>query len=257
MADSRAIMARAATARRAVVLGSGFIGLEVAAALRGRGLEVHVVSLEQRSLERIVGPQLGDFIQRLHESKGVVFHLRSSLVDIGRDHVVLDNGKELAADLVVLGAGVKPRSALAEVAGLATTDGILTDEYLETDVPGVYAAGDVARWRDVDGRSRRVEHWVVAQRQGQLVAENMLGGRKPFATIPFFWSTHYDLTIRYVGHAAGWDEAIVEGEMEARDCAVIYRRGGLLQAVATIGRDVQSLEYERQLERSMGGAGAY
>lgn len=257
MADSRAIMARAATAGQAVVLGSGFIGLEVAAALRGRGLEVHVVSLEQRSLERIVGPQLGGFIQRLHESNGVVFHLRSSLVDIGRDHVVLDNGKELAADLVVLGAGVKPRSALAEAAGLATTDGILTDEYLETDIPGVYAAGDVARWRDIDGRSRRVEHWVVAQRQGQLVAENMLGGRKPFATRPFFWSTHYDVTIRYVGHAAGWDEAIVEGEIEARDCAVIYRRGGLLQAIATIGRDVQSLEYERQLERSMGGSDTY
>jgi len=257
MADSRAIMARAAAARRAVVLGSGFIGLEVAAALRGRGLEVHVVSLEQRSLERIVGPQLGEFIQRLHESNGVVFHLRSSLVEISRDHVVLDNGDELAADLVVLGAGVKPRSALAEAAGLATTDGILTDEYLETDVPGVYVAGDAVRWRDVDGRSRRVEHWVVAQRQGQLVAENMLGGRKPFSAVPFFWSTHYDVTIRYVGHAAGWDEAIVEGDMEARDCAVIYRRGGMLQAVATIGRDLQSLEYERQLECSASQSGCH
>lgn len=252
MADSRAITARAATARRAVVLGSGFIGLEVAAALRTRGLEVHVVSLEQRPLERIVGPQLGDFLQYLHERNGVVFHLRSSLLAIGSDHVILDNGNALAADLVVVGTGVRPRSLLAEAAGLATAGGILTDEYLETDAPGVYAAGDVARWRDPDGGSQRVEHWVVAQRQGQLVAENMLGGRKPFAVVPFFWSTQYDVTIRYVGHASGWDETILEGDMEARNCAVIYRRNGVLQAAATIGRDAQSLQYERQLERSPG-----
>ncbi len=184
MADSRAIMARAAAARRAVVLGSGFIGLEAAAALRGRGLEVHVVSLEQRSLERIVGPQLGAFVQRLHESHGVVFHLRSSLSSIGRDHVILDSGDELAADLVVLGAGVRPRTVLADVAGLATTDGILTDQYLETDAPGVYAAGDVARWRGVDGRTSRVEHWVVAQRQGQLVAETCSAAEGPSRRSP-------------------------------------------------------------------------
>lgn len=247
-ADSRAIVARAKAATSAVVLGSGFIGLETAAALRERGLEVHVVSLDARPLEKILGPQLGDFIRRLHETHGVVFHIRASLAAIGAQTVTLSDGVELAADLVVIGVGVRPRTGLAEVAGLAVDHGILVNEQLETATPGIFAAGDVARWQ-TDDETSRVEHWVVAERQGQVVAENMLGANMAFQDTPFFWSAHYDVTIRYVGHGEGWETVEVDGDIAARDCAVSYRKGERTLAVATIGRDLTSLEQSRWFGR--------
>ena len=240
-ADSRAIAGRAAQAKVAVVLGSGFIGLEVAASLRHRGLEVHVVSLDERPLERVLGRALGDFLRALHEEHGVHFHMKSSIASIGAKSVTLSDGRELAADLVVLGIGVRPETALAEAAGLAVDRGILVDQHLETAVPGIYAAGDVARWRDAGGGQSRVEHWVVAERQGQVAAGNMLGGRQAFRDVPFFWSAHYDVSIRYVGHAEGFDEVEVLGSIEKRDCEVRYRKGGRLLAVAAIGRDAAAL----------------
>lgn len=241
-ADSRAIVERAKTARSAVVLGSGFIGLETAAALRARGLGVHVVSRDARPLESVLGPDLGDFIRALHESHGATFHMGASLASIGASSVTLDNGADLAADLVIIGAGVRPRIALAEAAGLAVDHGILVDERLKTGVSGIYAAGDVARWRDGrSGQTSRIEHWVVAERQGQIAAENMLGARKPFQDVPFFWSAHYDVAIRYVGHAERWDTAEIDGDITARDFLVSYRKGGKTLAVAAIGRDREAL----------------
>jgi NADPH-dependent 2,4-dienoyl-CoA reductase/sulfur reductase-like enzyme/nitrite reductase/ring-hydroxylating ferredoxin subunit len=248
-ADSRAILAAAESAKAAVVVGASFIGLEVAASLRVRGIDVHVVGLEPVPLERVMGRDIGAFLRNLHESHGVTFHLGQSVSQVDGKQVTLTGGTTLQADIVVLGVGVRPAIALAEQAGLAIDRGISVNEYLETSAPGVFAAGDIARWPDPHCGDRiRVEHWVVAQRQGQAAARNMLGLREPFAAVPFFWSQHYDVVINYVGHAEKYDTATIDGTLESRDCAVTYRRGERTVAVATISRDLQSLQAERAME---------
>ena len=249
LADSRAIVARAAPGKRAVVIGASFIGLEVAAALRARDVDVEVVAPEATPLARVLGDEVGRFVRGLHEARGVRFHLGRRPVAILAGAVEIEGGLVLAADFVVMGVGVRPRVDLAQAAGLKIENGVVVDRFLQA-AEGIWAAGDIARHPDPrTGELVRVEHWVAAERMGQAAARNVLGAQRPFRDVPFFWSAHYDVTLAYVGHATDWDEVEIDGSLEARDATVVYRREGRVLAVVTIGRDRVSLRAEAALER--------
>jgi apoptosis-inducing factor 3 len=227
--------------------------LEVAASLVRRGLKVSVVAPETLPLERVLGTELGTLVKTVHEQQGVTFCLERTVTAIEEKKVVLDDGSRVDADLVVAGIGVRPDLQLAESAGLTLDNGLAVNEFLETSASGVFAAGDVARWPDAYSDLRlRIEHWVVAERQGQVVARNMLGARDCFDDIPFFWSAHYDkLSIQYIGHVERWDETRIEGDVMKMDCAVSYMVGSRRRAMATINRDRKNLETEVQLETEL------
>jgi NADPH-dependent 2,4-dienoyl-CoA reductase/sulfur reductase-like enzyme len=250
--DSKTIAEKASSAHRVVVIGASFIGLEVAASLRGRNIEVHVVAPDRQPLEQVLGGEVGAFIRKLHESHGVVFHLGRTVDRVGDSGVALSDGTTLDVDFIVVGAGVRPSLALASQAGLTVDRGVVVNQYLETSHAGIYAAGDIARWPDPrSGQAIRVEHWVVAERQGQVAAKNMLGQSEPFNAVPFFWSQHYDVTVNYVGHAERWDEIHIDGTLEEHNCTIDLRLGGKTVAVATIARDLVSLQAELSMEREI------
>ena len=246
--DAEAVSKAADKAKVAVVIGASFIGLETAAALRKRGLEVHVVAPESVPLEKTVGSKVGRWVQGVHEKEGVVFHLGAQAQRFAGGALSLDKGEPIGCDFVVLGVGVKPRVELAEAAGLKVDNGVVVDDRLRA-ADGIYAVGDIARYPDpISGRLIRVEHWVHAQRQGQHVARLILGEDAPFADVPFFWSAHYDKAFHYDGHAEGFDTPKVDGSVEAYDATVRYEKNGKLAALVTLDRDMASLEAEAEFE---------
>jgi apoptosis-inducing factor 3 len=260
LADSRAIIAAAEQARHAVVVGASFIGMESAAALRARGLEVAVVAPDAVPFERTLGPALGLTLRAAHERNGVHFHLGRQVSEIAPAGVKLDDGTVLPAELVVVGIGVRPLTELAKEAGLGGDDGVPVNQYLETSFPGIFAAGDIASYPDPrDGERIRVEHWVAAQRQGQAAARNILGRREPFTDPPFFWTNQWDVRLRYVGNARTWEEVHIDGDVAEGNAAVRYLAGGRTRAYVTLGRDLDSLKMEAEMEgtaaRAAGGAG--
>lgn len=251
--DADALRGVADAVRNVVIIGAGFIGLEAAASLRERGLDVTVVAPQERPLENVLGSEAAAFVRRTHESHGVRFRLGRRPAEIRPGSVVLDDGSELPCDIVIAGVGVEPDVALAARAGLAVDRGIVVDEHLRTSAPNVFAAGDAARFPDFrTGQSLRVEHWAVAGRQGQAAARNAAGLRERFTSVPFFWSQHYDLVFAYVGHANRAGDVQIFGSLDDHNVALLYRDEGRIGAVATLFRDDVSLAVEAAMERNAG-----
>jgi NADPH-dependent 2,4-dienoyl-CoA reductase/sulfur reductase-like enzyme/nitrite reductase/ring-hydroxylating ferredoxin subunit len=249
VADARALSEQARPGARAVIIGASFIALEAAAALRQREVSVDIVSVEEVPLEHVFGKELGRAMQGLHESKGVRFHLSAVVAGFDGAAVTLAGGERIEADFVLVGIGVKPRISLAESAGAAVGNGVSVDAHLQTSLPGIYAAGDIASYPNpMTGEPVRIEHWVVAERQGEVAAANMLGSTERFDSAPFFWTEQYGVALRYVGRGSGWDAVTLEGSFEDGSLAARFFVEGAHCATATIGRDHENLEDELRLE---------
>ena len=248
LADARAIIAACANARSVALIGAGFIGMEAAGALRQRGLDVHVIAPDAVPLERALGKELGAFVQSLHAAKGVQFHLGQKPASFDGKSLALESGDHIDVGFVLVGTGVAPRTSLAEAAGLTVDEGIVVDAFLQTSSPDIYAAGDVARFPLGDEQAR-IEHWVHAERMGQAAAANMLGAQHAFDDVPYFWTHHQGVEVRYCGHAGKWDEVRIDGDVNGQDFTARYYRGGALVAAASVGRDRENLEIEASLHR--------
>ena len=249
VADSRALAEHAHAGARAAIIGASFIALEAAAALRHRKVEVDIVSVEEVPLEHVFGKDVGMQLRRLHEDHGVRFHMSSVVAGYDGKRLELGGGGAIDADLVLVAIGVRPRTAIAEDAGASVKNGVLVDACMETTLPGIYAAGDIASYPEpISGEHARIEHWVVAERQGQVAAANMLGQRKRFESAPFFWTEQYGVPLRYVGRASGWDAVTVDGDVKSGSVAARYFIDGSHCATATVGRDRENLDDELMLE---------
>ncbi|MGN6155093.1 MAG: FAD-dependent oxidoreductase [Sphingomicrobium sp.] len=249
IADARAIAERAKEGARAVIIGASFIAMEAAAALRARKVEVDIVSVEHVPFDRVFGIALGEHIKKIHERNGVRFHLGCVASSFDGTAITTTARERIEADFVIVGIGVQPRLHVARSAGAALDNGVVVDDSMQTTVPGIYAAGDIAAYPDpISGERMRIEHWVVAERQGEVAAANMLGQAQRFDSAPFFWSEQFGTPIRYVGHASEWDQVLVDGDIDSGSFVIRYFNHGVHRASASVGRDVDNLEDELVLE---------
>ncbi len=247
VADSERIAAEVQPGRRLVVIGAGFIGAEVAATARTKGLEVHVLEMAPVPLGRVLGEELGRIYAEIHRDHGVQLHTGEAIERFEGakrvERVVSSSGRTIDCDFVVVGVGIEPATELAREAGLEVENGIVVNEYCETSAPDIYAAGDVASFYHplLDTRLR-VEHWSNAQNQGITAAKNMLGKQKAYDDIPWFWSDQYDLNMQYIGHAPRWDEIVLRGDVAGRSFTAFYVEGGRLRAALAVNhqRDIRA-----------------
>jgi len=243
LGNADSILSDAGSAGRVVLIGGSFISTELAASLTKLGKQCEVIMLESVVHERFAGPEVGRIIQDVLEEHGVKIHANQELERFeGADgrvgRVVTKAGLELDCDFVVIGAGVHPELRLAQQAGLEVADGVITNEFLETSVPGIYAAGDIAEYDSPIHRRRlRIEHWDVAFNQGRYAALNMLGFDQAYDVLPYFWSDLADwLNIEYVGPAKAWDEVWWRGDWGERKFTAWYIKDGKVAAALTVGR---------------------
>ncbi len=238
--DCDAIIDQTKEASRGVLIGSSFLGMETAAALRTRGLDIDIVSLESEPFERVFGPQVGGTFRSLHEEHDVHFHLASEIDrfkgDSSIDAVILDGGTDLEADLVIVGVGVEPATSFLN-ADVTEDDGSLDVNAHLQAAPNVYAAGDIARFPDPRTyRKIRIEHWRLAQQHGATAARNMLGEDDTYDEVPFFWTRQFGQSFKYVGNAPEWEDVIIQGDLDERDYLALYVEDDkVLAAVGTRG----------------------
>ncbi len=255
--DAEAIAAALSGTRTAAVIGGSFLGLEVAASLRSRGLDVHVIAPEPVLMARVFGAEIGAFLRRRHETSGIVFHLERTVTEITGDKKVsglaLSDGSRISAEVVVAGVGVAPATGYLETSGLVVKGAVPVDSRLRTADRDVFAVGDIALVPDpLTGEPRRVEHWVEAERQGRHAALGLAGIEKAYGEIPFFWTNQGDVSIKYAGYAGSFDGVVFRGDLEAEHALIGYYREGTLRAVASLGR---TNEFLAVLEIIKAGAG--
>ncbi len=236
--DADALLAAAERSKRAVVLGASFIGMEVAASLRERGLDVTIVGPQAAPFEKQLGEEVGRAFVSLHKSRGVAFRLGSEVSRIDGRSVVLADGEILSADLVVIGFGVTPAIDFVQGLALHEDGGIPVDAHLLA-APGLYAAGDIAQYPAAEG-TIRVEHWRVAEQQGRLAALNMLGRAIRYDAVPVFWTIQYMKRLDYIGHATEWDEVVIHGDLEKPEFLAYYVREGVVAAAVGLDRDTET-----------------
>jgi 3-phenylpropionate/trans-cinnamate dioxygenase ferredoxin reductase subunit len=249
VADSDRIRAEISPGRRAVVVGMGFIGSEVAASLRQSGVDVVVVDRNEVPLRRVLGEEVGRVIEGIHRDHGTSMIFEDTVAafeGVGRvERATTARGRRIECDFVVVGLGVEPVTDLLADTGAEIDNGVVVDEYLRTGVEGIYAAGDVANhYHPVFGRRIRVEHWQNALKQGPVVARNMLDKDEPYDEIPWFWSDQYEHNLQYAGFHTEWDELVVRGSMEERNFVAFYRKDRRVLAAVAVNRG-------RDLRRSM------
>jgi NADPH-dependent 2,4-dienoyl-CoA reductase/sulfur reductase-like enzyme len=253
--DASAIAADAVAGARAVVVGAGFIGLELAASLTQRGVKVSVVESAPRIWPRFADPTLAGFFHDYCTGKGIAFHTGEAVAEVrgqGRPSaVVTAGGRELPCDFVCVGVGIVPNVEIARQAGLAVEDGVLVNEFLQSSHPDVYAAGDVASYLDpVFGKRRRVEHWGHAEYSGQLAGRNMTGAREVYDLVTYVWSDVFDLHLEFAGDEREHERVLLRGTPESGAFTVLYLKGGALRAYFAVNGNADEFPALQQLIRS-------
>jgi apoptosis-inducing factor 3 len=246
--DSDAIISAAEKGKKAVVIGASFIGMEAASSLKTRGSEVTVVAPDKVPFEKILGEEIGNLFQHIHEQNFVNFRLGSTVSHFEGDKkvttVVLESGERLEADFVVVGIGVTPATKFLEGFELHEDGGVIADKYLRI-AEDVYVAGDITHFPDPNtNKLMRIEHWRMAMQQGRIAAHNMAGKTKPFDAVPFFWTTQFDETLSYVGHAEDWDKIVIEGSVKQKEFLAGFIKDNKILAVAGMNRDRQLASFE-------------